>query len=104
MAVPNRNLAFASGATVTSARFFPRPGHTQVTIDVTAFVGDITWTPYAIAEGSGARVALTERALVSAGAADAACIQGTFVALELDVANTNTTAGSFTWSVQEGGN
>lgn len=87
--------AYGSGATVTSTRYYPRKGHRQLTVTVANKTGAITWIAYAVSAATGLRVALNAARAVAAGAADAASFQGTFDAIEVDVANTNATAGAY---------
>lgn len=107
MPVPQRNATATANTTTASARYQPPPGHTQATIGmVNTGSVTLTFTPYAIEEGSGKRIALESAAiLVAAGAGEIRTYVGTFTpGLELDVANADlATAGAFTWSVQLGG-
>lgn len=106
MPVPQRNASAAANGTTISSRYYPPPGFTQATIGY-ANSGSVvlTFLPYAIEEGSGKRVALETAAIsIAAGAADMRTYVGTFSSLEVDVYNAHgSTVGSFTWSVQLGG-
>lgn len=95
------NNAYGSGATVTSARFYPRGQHKALTFRITSSRA-ITWMPYAVNPQTGGRKAMLGAArAVVAGASDEFTVEGSRDAIEVDVVNTDATAGTYTWAFAE---
>lgn len=101
------NLAFTSGQTKTSSRRFLRGKHNSLTFRFSASAAG-SWQAYSVDPQTQKRTALfvdssgtpTART-ITAGAGDEATVQGRRAAVELDYANSDATAGTYTWAVDE---
>lgn len=105
MPTVNRATAVGASATVTSERIYPQPGHTQITVYVSAgAAAGLTFRTYAIDPGTGYAGDLDGAdQSVSAGGSTPRSYQITAPCLEVRVTGLGVTATTATISYETGG-